>query len=241
VHTGQAIVEPQPLLTGPQRVTPPEPAQATGSVNGTHALGPASLKAVPPSDRVMMLLAPHWLGTPLPPHVSPAGQAAPASPVGLHARRLPQPSAITPQFIAPPSGSAHAWLVVKGTHAAVPPHWFGVPPPPHVCGALHVTQGVATTPPHPSACWPQRAEMLGSAHVLGTHATAPPHWLGTPPPPQESPPEHVPHTAVRPPQPSATCPHVAPAWVQVRGVHAGPAPSPPTVASGLRLVFVVAS
>jgi hypothetical protein len=107
------------------------------------------------------------------------GQAAAASPVGLQARRSPQPSAITPQFIVPPSGSTHAWLVVSGTHAAEPPHSFGVPPPPHVCGALHVTQGVATTPPHPSACWPHRFAMLGSAHVVGTHAAPPPHWLGT--------------------------------------------------------------
>jgi hypothetical protein len=86
-------------------------------------------------------------------------------------------------------------------------------------------------PPHPSACGPHvPAGKL--AHVLAMHVemTAPsgandwsPHLL-KPPPPQYSPPEHVPQWMTFP-QPSALSPHVYPSDVHVPGVHCTPPPS----------------
>ena len=42
-----------------------------------------------------------------------------------------------------------------GQLVVVHPHWFAVPPPPHVCGAVHVPQ--LTVPPLPSGIVPQLA------------------------------------------------------------------------------------
>ncbi len=57
---------------------------------------------------------------------------------------------------------------------------------------------------------------------------ASPHWLATPPPPQIAGVTQLPQLTVRPPQPSATCPHVACAVAHVSGVQlAGGAPSGP--------------
>jgi hypothetical protein len=43
------------------------------------------------------------------------------------------------------------------------PHWFAVPPPPQVCGAVHVPQ--LTVPPLPSGIVPQLA--LAAMHSAG--------------------------------------------------------------------------
>ena len=128
----------------------------------------------------MTVEEPHTFGSPAPPQDSPAGHAAPVP----HVTVPPQPSAITPQFIGMPVDVTQTVLAKAGTHAAVPPHAFGVPPPPQVCGAVHVTHGVAMRPPQPSDCGPHKLAMLGSAQVCGTQA-APPQTLGTPPPPQD--------------------------------------------------------
>ena len=52
---------------------------------------------------------------------------------------------------------------------AVVPHWFGTPPPPHVCRAGHTPH----EPPQPS-----------SPQVLFAQLGVQPHTLGVPPPPQ---------------------------------------------------------
>jgi hypothetical protein len=63
-------------------------------------------------------------------------------------------------------------------------------------------------------------------HSGPVQAGAAAHVFATPAPPQVSPVPQVPQLAVSPPQPSATTPHVAPAWAHVRGVH-DPGPLPP--------------
>ncbi len=61
-------------------------------------------------------------------------------------------------------------------------------------------------------------------HSGPTHG-GPAHWFAMPPAPQVSPEGHVPQSAVTPPQPSATTPHIAPASEHVRFVHT-PLPLP---------------
>jgi hypothetical protein len=78
--------------------------------------------------------------------------------------RLPlQPSGIDPQV------AIFAEQVV-GLH----PHWFAVPPPPHVSGAVHPPQSIVS---------PQPFEMAPHAplHTLGTHASPPPPASACPP------------------------------------------------------------
>jgi hypothetical protein len=82
----------------------------------------------PPSGSTF--LAPHTLGWPPPPHSSPAGHDPPSTPQETDP---PHPSETTPQFIP-------ALQDVTGVHPAFPPQLLGVPPPPHVAGALHVPQ-----------------------------------------------------------------------------------------------------
>jgi hypothetical protein len=84
----------------------------------------------------------------------------------------PHPSALGPQSIFI---SAH----VFGVHGPPPsgsdvPHTFGVPPPPHVAGAVHVPQSI--NEPQPSPCLPHDAP--SSTHVFGLHpVSATPHLL----------------------------------------------------------------
>ena len=75
-----------------------------------------------------MVAEPHTFGMPAPPHDSPLGQAAPLP----HVTVLPQPSAITPQFIGMPDDVTQTVAALAGMQAAAPPHAFGVPPPPQV-------------------------------------------------------------------------------------------------------------
>src|SRR2546423_463534 len=98
--------------------------------------------------------------------------------------------------------------VVAGTQPAEPPHTPGVPPPPHVCGAVQVPQ--SNVPPQPSPCWPQLIAIVAqSAVVFGTQPAVPPHTLGAPPPPHVCGAVQVPHSS-SPPHPSATGPQFTP-------------------------------
>jgi hypothetical protein len=194
VQAGQVIVPPQPLLTGPQSEPPPLAAHASVVVNGTQTLTPLSFETTAPSLSVVTFDDPQTFGVPAPPHSSPAGQPPPSATPQV--TRPPHPSAITPQFIGfVVPGTMHAVAAVAGTHAAVPPHTFGVPgvPPPQVVVPVQTTQGFAMTPPQPSACWPQRPDTEGSEQVLGTQAGPPPQTLGVPPPPHDCPEVQSPH------------------------------------------------
>jgi hypothetical protein len=192
VQAVQVYVAPQPSLAEPQSATPPVPVQAVALGIGVQTGGPASIVMVPPSGSGMTDLEPHTLGSPAPPQVSPGGQVAPPS-LGPQGIKLPQPSGMLPQFIGMPLAVTHAVLAVAGTHAAAPPHWFAVPPPPHVCVPVQVTHGAAIKPPQPSGCWPQRVATVGSEHVLGTHTGPPPQTLGVAPPPHDWPLLQTPH------------------------------------------------
>lgn len=58
-------------------------------------------------------------------------------------------------------------LPSAGTYRGVyPPHWPGVPPPPHVSGEAHVPHWIKL--PHPSPAGPQ--VMFCCWQVTGTHA-----------------------------------------------------------------------
>jgi hypothetical protein len=134
----------------------------------------------------------------------------------------PQPSGGLPQ-LAP--SAAHVVLV----H----PHWYGVPPPPQVWGAVHAPPQLRV-PPQPSGGLPQLAP--SAAHVVLTHAPMP-HWFGLPfpvpdPPPQTSGAWHVPQSSMLP-HPSDSVPHVAPRAAQVVGVqpHTFGTPPPPHVST----------
>jgi hypothetical protein len=172
----------------------------------------------------MIVVEPQTFGSPAPPHDSPLGQAAPVP----HVTVPPQPSAITPQFIGMPDEVTQTELALAGTQPAVPPHTFGVPPPPHVAGGEQVTHGAGMTPPHPSPCGPQSVETLGSLHVLATHVgVLTPQTLGVPPPPQVAGLVQVVGQLNVPLQPSLTTPQSASppgpvhAVVTETGVHAG--------------------
>jgi hypothetical protein len=66
--------------------------------------------------------------------------------------------------------------VVHGSGSlGVHPHLYAVPPPPHVCGAVHGPQ--LNVPPHPSGGLPHVAPTAAQVVVVQ------PHTLGTPPPP----------------------------------------------------------
>lgn len=98
------------------------------------------------------------LGWPPPPHVSPMLVQVP------QLMMLPQPSLTGPQ------------LALKspqffGTHTTMPPHWFGTPPAPQACGAMHVPQ-LGVSPPQPSPTTPQVAPC--AAQSLGTQVDPPP-------------------------------------------------------------------
>src|SRR5262245_57859302 len=93
----------------------------------------------------------------------------------------------------------------------VPPHTFGTPPPPHVCGAVHVPQSISV--PQPSFCCPHEA--LSCAQVSGVHGALP-HLLG-PPPPQKSGAVQLPQST-RFPHPSDCLPQSTPSSAQVLGI-----------------------
>ena len=140
-------VPPPPHVCGavhdPQSYEPPQPSLAMPQLMPPHAVdcgicvhdGP--LSTMPPSGRRSD--APHVFGSPPPPQVVPVGQAAPPPQL----TRPPQPSATAPQFC--PEGQ-----VASGTQADDPPQTLGVPPPPHVAGAVQVPQSMML--PQPSPC-----------------------------------------------------------------------------------------
>jgi hypothetical protein len=94
------------------------------------------------------------LATPPPPHVSGAVQLPQLT------VRPPHPSDCAPHV---PGKSAHVFGVHRG---GPPPHTLGVPPPPHVAGAVHVPQ-LGVSPPHPSLCTPHDPGY--DAHDFATH------------------------------------------------------------------------
>jgi hypothetical protein len=80
----------------------------------------------------------------------------------------PHPSATSPQFIA----EGHA---VSGTHPELPPQTLGVPPPPHVFGAVHAPQVYAL--PHPSLAIPQSSPAQAVACGIGVQGFSPPSMI----------------------------------------------------------------
>ena len=78
---------------------------------------------------------------------------------------------------------------------------FVVPPPPQVCGAVHVPH--ETLPPHPSGWVPQFCVPVHFA------AGVQPHTLGVPPPPQVCGAVQLPQLSV-PPHPSDMVPQFRP-------------------------------
>src|SRR5512135_1691917 len=105
------------------------PKPAVGSVGATTV----PLMVVTPlfghCDTPVMPPVPHTFGLP-----------APQAPVAQVPQLItpPQPSPAKPQL--KPSAAQ-----VVGLHAALPPHWNGVPPPPQVCGHAQLPQSI--TPP----------------------------------------------------------------------------------------------
>jgi hypothetical protein len=95
---------------------------------------------------------------------------------------------------------------VSGVQPLLPPQTPEVPPPPHVCGAVHVPQ-LAMTPPHPSLAGPH---WMLAGQGCGVHVVegGVPHWPETPAPPQVWGAVHGLQSCVRPPQPSLWTPHV---------------------------------
>src|SRR5438067_9612800 len=98
-----------------------------------------------------------------------------------------------------------------------PPQTFAVPPPPQVCGAVHVPQ--ESVPPQPFDTDPQLAP--AAAQVVGVHP--PPQTFAVPPPPQVCGVMHVPQESV-PPQPFEIEPQFFPWAAQVVGVQRTHAP-----------------
>jgi hypothetical protein len=131
----------------------------------------------------------------------------------------PQPSAIEPQ-LAP--AAAHV--------VGVQPHTFGVPPPPHVWGAVQEPQ--RSVPPQRSGIEPQLAP--AAVHVVGVQAPASPapvpQTFTVPPPPHVCGAVQEPQRSV-PPQPSEIDPQFAPAAAHVVSVQpqAPALPPPPQV------------
>jgi hypothetical protein len=74
-----------------------------------------------------------------------------------------------PQLRIPPQPSGTVPQFCPGGHTPiVQPHWLGVPPPPHVCGAMHVPQ--STVPPQPLSALPQFWPLTHAcSRVLGVH------------------------------------------------------------------------
>src|ERR1700733_7779710 len=99
------------------------------------------------------------------------------------------------------------------------PQTLACPPPPQVCGDVHVPQ--LNVPPHPSPAGPQLK--ASPAHVFGTHALPSPcqHTLDTQPPPHISGAVHVPHCSA-PPHPSPAGPQLIPCAEHVSGTQDGP-------------------
>jgi hypothetical protein len=149
------------------------------------------------------IAAPHRL------HVSPVGNGITVDPgtytnafgsgSGLpHIAVLSWPGAVTIPVIVVCTPGAH----VDGTPASLPallPQTDGTPPPPQICGAVHVPQ-LAINPPQPSGHGPQ---LIPAGHaVAGTHGCGTLHTFGMPPRPHIWPEGQVPvpHVIV-PPQP----------------------------------------
>jgi hypothetical protein len=112
----------------------------------------------------------------------------------LAVRVAPQLSAaITiPQFL--PTRVQNA-VFVSATQLG--PHTFATPPPPHVCGAVHVPQFAVCIVPQLSAAItiPQLLPLRLQKVVSDSGVHTVPQTFGVPPPPHVMPIEHVPHIA----------------------------------------------
>jgi hypothetical protein len=153
--------------------------------------------------------------------ISPEGHAEP------HAPQLFGSLRSDAQFPAQQFSPVAQSLFVA--HVPEPPHWFGVPPPPQVKGAVHVPQ--SRLPPQPSESDPHPAPAL--AHVVGTQPLELVLELLDPDPELElldAEPElellvalpltHAPPSHVSPPEQSALDAHTAPHTLLV--AHASP-------------------
>ncbi len=141
-------------------------------------------------------------------HVWPLGQLP-------HWSVLMHPSDTVPQ-------AAPICMQVFGVH----PHWFGVPPPPHVLGAVQLPQ--VSIPPQPFEIIPHSP----AVQVFGVHPQTlapaspgpPPHVSGAVQDPQLTMP--VPHPFGIDPQLSGAGHAVSGAQPQTLGAPASPAPPP---------------
>ena len=84
------------------------------------------------------------------PGVPPPPQVAGAVQVVEQVMVPPQPSLIWPHT---PAGHAVFGMQIDASDVGGVPHASGVPPPPHVWGAVHGLQ-LAVRLPQPSDCWP---------------------------------------------------------------------------------------
>ena len=108
------------------------------------------------------------------------------------------------------------------------PHFLGLPPPPHVSGAVHEPQLITLL--QPSGCVPHSAPM--SAQVSGSQGMSL-HWFSCPPP-QIFPVGQSPQS-INPSHPSEASPHSAPRASHVEGLqpHWLGTPPPPHVSGAM--------
>jgi hypothetical protein len=124
----------------------------------------------------------------------------------------PQPSDAVPHTFDP------HWL------AGVQPHWFAVPPPPHVWGDEHDTPPFAA---EHETVWPQLLVTLPHfpPQVVPVGSGVQPQTFGTPPPPQVTPVPEQPPQPTGSPQLLFTVPHLPEqVALMLSGVHALQAP-----------------
>jgi len=123
----------------------------------------------------------------------------------------------------------HLPLHVVVSATGVHPHWLGVPPPPHVCGAVHVT------PPFDALHVTLTLQLLTTLphlppHVVPTGCGVHPHALATPEPPHvcgaahTTPPFDALHVTIWP-QLLVTVPHLPLHAALLSGTHALHAPA----------------
>jgi hypothetical protein len=172
----------------------------------------------------------------LPAHVVAAGlrkQPQTLAVTAPHAWPAPVPHTAVPQVTLPvpqPLGIVPQLVPDAQAATGVQPHTPALPPPPQVCGAVHVPQ-LTGVPPHPSGALPQ---FCPAAHAFVAVSGVQPHTFATlgVPPPQVCGAVHVPHT-IDPLHPSDTEPQFIPVHAADRGVHphtfATPGVPPPHV------------
>src|SRR3984957_13082625 len=111
-----------------------------------------------------------------------------------------------------------------------------MPPPPQVCGGVHVPQ-LGISLPQPSPAGPQ--EMFCCTQVRDTQVppSGAPHCPGLPPPPQVCGGVHVPQLGISLPQPSPAGPQEMFWSMQVMGVHVGGVGGPGTQEARSQIMY----